>query len=270
MSVLVISGLIVLSAYIASYCYLHPDRTLMHFIDWTLSGKSGPIWGTFDNYTIKGARVLLGGQVRNIVIIPHSLKVLRKLVKLIIAIALTFVFVWNAYSVIKKAPSHQARMFYLTWWIVYSLFALWWLPEYRQLIVSNIVPVVALGSLTFCDLAAHSQFRIKRAYGIIGITLVIASIFTSNLFASVLPMHSSRGDDYEEARKLFALAGEECLIMSGWRDGLSLEYYFNRKPLYIRQQLLNFYYVSQAEENRLASVSSNNLCSVGALKYILA
>ena len=269
MSVLVISGVVVLSVYIAAYCYLHPDRTLTHFIDWTLSGKSGPIWGTFDNYTIKGFKALLNSQVRNIVIIPHSLEVLRKLVKFILAIALTFVLVWNAYRVIKKAPSHQARTFYLTWWLVYSLFALWWLPKYRQLIVSNIVPIVALGSLTLCDLVAHPRFRVMRRYGIIGITLGIASISTSNLFASVLPMQSSRGDDYEEARKLFALAGEECLIMSGWRDGLSLEYYFNRKPLYIRQQLLNFYYVSQAEERRLAFVSSKNLCSVGAIKYIL-
>jgi hypothetical protein len=270
MSVLVISGGVVLSLYVAAYLYRYPERTLMRFIDYTLRGATAlPIWGTFENYTIKGARELLASQVGNIVIIPRSLEVLRKIVKLILASAFTFVFVWNVYKVIKKAPGHQARLFYLTWWLIYSLFSLWWLPTYRQLIVSTIVPIVALGSLTLCDLRVNLRSRIKRIYGIVGISLIIASIFTSNLLASVLPMRSSRGEAYEEARKLFAIAGEECLTMSGWRDGLSLEYYFNRKPLYIRQQLRKFFYVSQAPEKRLALVSSKNLCSAGALKYVL-
>jgi len=268
--VLVVSGLVTLSVYIAAYLYLHPEGTLTHFIGWTSqSANANPKWGTFDNYTIKGFRALLRSQIDNIVIIPQSLKVLGKLVRLIVAFALTLVVVWNSYKIIKKAPRHEARTFFLTWWLLYSLFSLWWLPGYRQLILPNIVPVVALGSLTFRDLTALPRIYVKRTPLMIGITFVIASIFASNLFASVLPLHSSRGEAYDEARELFALAGEECLIMSGWRNGLSLEYYFDREPLYVRQQLRKFYYGSPDEKGRFAFVSSTNLCSSGVLKYIL-
>jgi hypothetical protein len=261
---------VVLSAYIVAYFYQHPEGTLTNFIGWILQGANANLkWGTFDNYTIKGFQAVLRGQVNNIVIIPQSFQVLGKLVKFILAFALLFVFVWNSYRLIVKAPRQQARMFFLSWWVIYSFFSLWWLPRYRQLILPNIVPVVALGSLTFFDLAAHPRFLVKRTSAIIGITIVTALIFTSNLLASVLPLRSSRGKAYYEAGKLVALAGEECMIMSGWGDGLSLEYYFDREPLYIRQKLRKFYYGLPSKQGRIALLSSTNPCAVGAVEYIL-
>jgi hypothetical protein len=183
------------------------------------------------------------------------------------AAALLFIFLWNLKWVVHRQKQWNIRAFLLIWWAMYSLFLLWWLPPYKQLILPNIVPIVLLASFTIRDLVfrwspgGRGSFLMQLAGGLL---LVMFSM--SNFFSSVLPLHISKGVSYTEAEKLNRSVSPICQIYTTFHDALYLEYYFDRETLFVRSKLHDFYHTKDLDH--LKQVTQDNLCVIIPLKFV--
>ena len=283
--ILVLSGSVALGAYLVVFHssvtsqthafprlwaeVVHAERSVGEFIHWILEySRSGMGWGTLDHLGTYGLRTLLHSQLQNIVVVPELPWGLHRAVKLAVALMLAAIFLWNLWKTATRSSYYQVRVFFLIWWVLYSLFFLWWLPGLRQFIIPNIVPIVGLASLFVRDLLSMPG-KPYTSKGLVAVSLgsLAILVFTLNLFASVLPAHVWRDSHYDEAARLNSLAGERCAILTTWRVALNLDYYFNRESLLVDEEL-GKYYAHSFDKTSDDGKSQVSPCAVVALHDI--
>jgi len=240
-TVLLVSGAIVLSAYILVYVFsTSGNRSPLEFLRFCLGyGINKNLgWGTFEHFSVDGVYSLLLAQGMNIVTSPIDWRISA----VISAVAGTILVVFNAMQIVKRAAHYEIRSLMLTWIITYFIYNLWWLPGERDFFVTTLIPIMLLVFITLKDWSAkliHTASERTVSVALQSIVLiVIVAVGNGQPFLS---LHSSRGWAYDWAYDVAESTPQECLACLAWYESQNLQYYFDRRWYPIHAMVLESY-----------------------------
>jgi hypothetical protein len=259
LATLALAGIVVLVAYTAAYVLAGDPsaptaaRTGAGFLRYCLSYALAPVpvWGSTTYLTGEGLLQLLRSQALNLVATPERVAGVQAVLFGIVVLpligsqaSLGLTGLWPRGRLARrqraraKSPLQQqagsglaaSRLALVVWVLSWWLFFLWWLPSDTDFFVTTLVPLVLLAGLAWADLPRMTHgFR-----GVLVVWMGVALLAAVNLWATVLPMHRSRGPAFAEAAALAAAAPAGAVILTDYAAQQNLRYYFPQvEPLHL-------------------------------------
>lgn len=152
------------------------------------------------------------------------------------------IMLWNVVQIAKNARHARLRIFLLVWWATFGLFFFWWQAYVYKFFIPTIPPTVILGGMMVSDWLETLRTRIWKLV-IVGATVAFgAAMAASNLQATVLPLHQTKGPLLDRARKLDEATPTGCAMYSMRYLGGYLNLYFQRDSLPFNLMFRKHYY----------------------------
>lgn len=228
-----ITGVIVLSTYIAVFRSVHPDRDFIDFYHWMMYYQviSDASHGTFQDLLGQRLRVTVRS-VQKLFVALHEpqMRDVVILARIFVSIYIPILILWNALQIFRKNDAKKIRTLMFIWAGVFGLFFFWWQASVYKFFIPTLVPIVVLTSLSINDIVQrwHHNFLARNLIPGIAIAGVVF-IAGFNLTASILPLSRSPGAIYDLAEKFAKAAPAECNLYSMRYLSGYVSYYFDRK-----------------------------------------
>jgi len=260
------AGAIVLGIYVVAFLTTPYPKTAAGFIHWCLSYafNPDPSWGSFANFSLIGLSKLFLSFARDVLFIPRTLLQPAAIVSGLICGALTFLIFR---SIVRRKPETNLRLALFFWVFCTALFMWWFSPAGEELSIPLLLPVLLLVVRSFADAwESASDPRTARRRWLAGAAAGVAFIFIFNLAAVVLPAHSSRGFDYEQAIRLEKSAPAGAAIFAEYEVMENLHYYFDRpEAINYLPVLFSFYRFKELEPSMIPDAQKPVLVAMGYL-----
>lgn len=236
--VALISGTIVLGTYIVVYWASNPGAGIRDFFNWMMYYQviSDESHGSFRDLFNQRIRQAVRSFTQLYVVIPEDFRsdaifgLRQKPLRFLIAAVLPTILIWNMVQLLRGASGQNIRMLMLIWLITFGLFFLWWQPGVYKFFIPTITPTIVLGAMMVRDIFAYwGTRRWPRVTIVFGTVLVAALMMGTNLSATVLPLATSQGPIYLQARKLNDARRVGCNVYSMRYLNGYLNYYFDVK-----------------------------------------
>lgn len=201
------------------------DGSIGGFLAFCLSYAShpNPEWGNLAHFSPQGLLALVQSLLWSLLRTPASFKT-----PLALALGATVIaaILWNLRQIWRGGPNRDARILATAWYLVYSGFFLWWLPAESQFSLLILTPLFVLLSTGFQELGGKvRETRVPPRVVRTALLLLVSLVGAFHLLKVVVPMHRSRGPNYDEAVKLATVAGETCWIASDYHVLQNLRYH---------------------------------------------
>ena len=225
--ILSLSGCIVLLAYVLAFLSIAGGKTLSAFVRFCLSYVfyPNPDWGTLKNVSLKGVGHVVLSQAKNFIFFPREWYVPAAAG---LAACLSGLGVWHALQILKKANDAKIRIFSWLWLLPVLVFLLWYEPGAYELMIVTILPIQLLVFIALNDIRTAMKSSARRVMAGAGVLFILV-LGGVNFRQAILPVHGSRGPDYDEAKLLNMGTPQDAMIFSGWYVQQHLRYYFQRE-----------------------------------------
>jgi hypothetical protein len=225
--ILSLSGCIVLLAYVLAFLSIAGGKTLSAFVRFCLSYVfyPNPDWGTLKNVSLKGVGHVVLSQAKNFIFFPREWYVPAAAG---LAACLSGLGVWHALQILKKANDAKIRIFSWLWLLPVLVFLLWYEPGAYELMIVTILPIQLLLFIALNDIRTAMKSSARRVMAGAGVLFILV-LGGVNFRRAILPVHGSRGPDYDEAKLLNMGTPQDAMIFSSWYVQQHLRYYFQRE-----------------------------------------
>ena len=225
--ILSLSGCIVLLAYVLAFLSIAGGKTLSAFVRFCLSYVfyPNPDWGTLKNVSLKGVGHVVLSQAKNFIFFPREWYVPAAAG---LAACLSGLGIWHALQILKKANDAKIRIFSWLWLLPVLVFLLWYEPGAYELMIVTILPIQLLVFIALNDIRTAMKSSARRVMAGAGVLFILV-LGGINFRRAILPVHGSRGPDYDEAKLLNMGTPQDAMIFSGWYVQQHLRYYFQRE-----------------------------------------
>jgi len=224
---LFLSGCIVLPAYVLAFLSIAGGKTLSAFVRFCLSYVfyPNPDWGTLKNVSLKGVGHIVLSQAKNFIFFPREWYVPAAVG---LAVCLVALWIWHALQILKKANEAKIRIFSWLWLLPVLVFLLWYEPGAYELMIVTILPIQLLVFIALNDIRTAMKSSARRAMAGAGVLFILV-LGGVNFRQAILPVHGSRGPNYDEAKLLNMGTPQDAMIFSSWYVQQNLRYYFQRE-----------------------------------------
>jgi len=227
-----LAGLIIFGVYWVIVYIETGYANLMDVLQFALTySTNNDSWGNLSNFSFAGVVSMGISQLKNF----SSSWVYMKWVGIPIMLAALII---SMVQIVRKERG-VLRRFLLAWWIVFSVFGLWWLPTEKEFFVISVWPLILLIAIALDDLRCVTKNSFW-SNNFIKCTSAIFLISTTaiNFGHVILPHHTNYSNDYSIANDFATLVSTDCLVASGFGVNANLRYYFGK------DSTLNIYRVS--------------------------
>ena len=267
-TVIVLTGLIVLSAYVLVVAMsTHGEWDIYKLVEFLLgyASRQQPGWGTFKNFSSKCVDIFLDGGLWSIAYFPYCM---RPVIGCMFTWFIAIVIVWNIIQSMRKAPYGKVRGLLVLWLISYALFFLWWMPwekKYQIMILFPALLLIFLGLRDVIDILRNHDYI--RGFTSGAAIVAVIAIAGMNFSKTILPQHQLTSKGYREAARLNNLAPADCLICADYETKQCMAYYFDRKKVFVLQDSLLCFYQGRPLPNKYRFVKHEK-CIVVHVTYI--
>jgi hypothetical protein len=224
--ILSLSGCIVLLTYVFAFLSIAGAKTLSGFVRFCLSYVfyPNPDWATLKNVSLKGVGHEVLSQAKNLIFFTRAWYVPASVG---MAVCLVGLAIWHSLQIHRRAKEGKIRIFSFLWILPVLTFLLWYAPGAYELMIVTILPVQLLFFIALGDLRPALKLSTQRILAGAGV-LFILFLGWVNFRQAILPVHGSRGPDYDEAKLLNIGTPGDAIIFSSWYVQQHLRYYFER------------------------------------------
>jgi hypothetical protein len=225
--ILSLSGCIVLLAYILAFLSIAGEKTLSAFVRFCLSYVfyPNPDWATLKNVSLKGAGHAVLSQAKNFIFFTRAWYVPASIG---LTVCLSALGIWHVLQILKKGNEAKIRVFSWLWFLPVFIFLLWYAPGAYELMIVTILPVQLLVFVALGDVWPVMKSSARRVLAGAGVLFILFMGWV-NFRQAILPVHDSRGPDYDEAKLLNMGTPRDAIIFSSWYVQQHLRYYFERE-----------------------------------------
>lgn len=272
-------GVFVLTIYAVVFWTTYPSESLVDFYHWimyysVISDEShGTLKEFFGRKLIKTAKSV----TQLYVVLPLDRFPIgsapNKLLISAVSLVQACIFLWNIVQVWKGKEGSHFRIFMLVWWSTLGLFFFWWHESVYKFFIPIITPTVILGAMTIKDIFRYCGNRgIWKTVLVAGLVTTSVLVVGLNLYSTVVPLASSKGPIYDQAKRFSDAMPAECNAYSmRYLSGI-LAYYFKETTLPFNLMFRKHYYSSRdpavAETLRVKTSFEDERCAIIPLYWV--